>query len=691
MADDRTIRFGVLALSLAVWAAPVAAQSPPAAKPVSLTDAVRLTLEKAPVIQLAREDVSAQQAVVRQARGAFDGEVRLGPLFEHREDSIENTAYFEPERVKRGFAKGLNQAFHVVADNLAEQRRQGRGDLPLCPADGTYSSYYVTLPGSVLPVPLCRPASLSLGAQSYDNIANGGDFNTLLYRQPLSFDPMSTYDLQSELASVFQVQVSTQVLDMRERSNELLDTLQVYARIVEVRAGLAYTRLGVLPDFVASNSVSIFGQYSKPFRNGNVFQFKATFDGRGTLFRGKPIDPTFGGSSTPNSWGNRLEAFWVQPLRRGHGADTVQAAERAAAKNVDASRFTFQQTSADQALATANAYFGLIAAEESLALTRQSLDTQRRTLETTIKLVGAGEVASADLARARARTSEVESDVATARLAVVAAQSTLADAMGVPYSEMSTLSAADAFPVKPVDLDVDALSTEASSRRADLKAASALRDTSRILLAAARADTRSRFDLSFSGGMAQRYYGSTFESLPSELANLPARDAYLTYYNPTGLGRAFQKRWEPVASITGTIELPFRNNRRLGRLDQATASVRESEIRLGDLGRSIQNAVPQFADNLRRARAEWEQRQDAVIQYEATWDAAQRLRGAGEMTLIDTLLTEQQLTQARLQLVQAKRSYASAVARFRRETGTLVVFSDWTQGQPNLAGIVAAR
>ena len=43
----------------------------------------------------------------------------------------------------------------------------------------------------------------------------------------------------------------------------------------------------------------------------------------------------------------------------------------------------------------------------------------------------------------------------------------------------------------------------------------------------------------------------------------------------------------------------------------------------------------------------------------------------GEMTLIDTLLTEQQLTEARLQLVEARRVYASAVARFKRETGTL--------------------
>ena len=57
-------------------------------------------------------------------------------------------------------------------------------------------------------------------------------------------------------------------------------------------------------------------------------------------------------------------------------------------------------------------------------------------------------------------------------------------------------------------------------------------------------------------------------------------------------------------------------------------------------------------------------------------DATQRLRAAGEITLIDTLLTEQLLTEARLQLVEARRVYASAIARFKRETGTLLAGGD---------------
>src|SRR5437660_12025208 len=125
--EPHTIRRGLLVWLLAAWAAPVAAQNPPVgAMPISLADGVRQSLEQARLVRLAREDVNIQQAAVRQARGAFDPIVQIGPLYEHREDNIENTEFFSTERVKRGFAHGLNVGFGLVANALAEQIRQGR-------------------------------------------------------------------------------------------------------------------------------------------------------------------------------------------------------------------------------------------------------------------------------------------------------------------------------------------------------------------------------------------------------------------------------------------------------------------------------------------------------------------------------------------------------------------------------------
>ena len=451
MSGIRFLRRGGLTPVLLVstlWAAgPAAAQAPPA---ITLADAVRTSLDKAPVVQLAHENVNAQQATLRVARGTFDGVFSVGPLFEHRENSTADGGTLENEKVKRGLALGISQGFGAVARALDQQLKNGRADLPVCPTDGSWSIYVATLPGTTLPVPLCRPASTALGVQSVDNLDGANISASSLFRQPSGLDPMAIYDLQLKVANVYQVQVGSSVLDAHERGFQALNTLREIAHEVETRAGLAYTRLGALPDFQYTNTASIVGSLTKPLRNGTLLQIQATFDGRGAQFRGKPLDTVFGGRDTPNRYGSRVEVFWVQPLKRGRGATTVDAPERAARTNVDAARYTYQQTAADQALATANAYFSLIAAQEALAFTRQSLETQRRMLENTIKLVGAGEVASSDVTRARARTSEVEADVETGRLAVIAAQASLATAMGVSSAEMTTLAATDVFPARPL-------------------------------------------------------------------------------------------------------------------------------------------------------------------------------------------------------------------------------------------------
>ncbi|MFN7916630.1 MAG: TolC family protein [Vicinamibacterales bacterium] len=677
-------RIAVLA-SVLLTPAAIAAGQETVPTPITLTQGVTQALDKAAIVALARQDVNAQEGALRQARGTFDASIVLSPGFEHHEDNIENTAFFNPERVKRGFATGLHTGFGAIADSLGQQIALGRGDLPLCPTDGSYSSYFVTLPGTVLSVPVCRPASLTQGSQALD------DPNNFNFRQALPFDPLSSFTLQTVLASAFRVQLATQTLEVHERANELLLTLQAAARSVEVKAGLIEQRLGALPEFVYSNTLSFDGQIVKPFRNGTIFQFSTSFDGKATQFRDKPIDPKFGGTDVPNNFGNRIEVALIQPLKRGRGADTVRAVERSAQKNLDASRFAFQQTAADQALATADAYFGLMEAEETLALTQASLATQRRLLDTTTRLAAAGDIAAAEVTRSRARTTAVATDVESARLAVLSAQGALADAMGAAGSAAPALATADTFPPAPLAAEVTAVPREAINQRADVKALSTYVESSRVFLAAARAETRARFDLRMSGGFAQRYFGPTFQSLGDENGQHLTNDLYVKYYDPTGFWRGLKSKWEPIGLVTATFQLPIGNNQALGRLAQAQAAVRDSEIRVTDLARSIQHNVPKLLERIDRLRNEWAQQQDVVVQYGTALDDAQRLWGAGNMTLFDTLVTEQQLTSARLRLVQIKRDYASAVARLRRETGTLVTFAEWSQPQLNLSGLVVAR
>jgi outer membrane protein TolC len=519
MAGNTLLRHGSIVIVLAAWALPAAGQPLPAGKPLSLGEAVRISLEQAPVIRSASEGVAVQRGAVREARGAFDALLRLAPVYTHAADDIGST-----------------------------------------------------LASSTLFVP-----------------------------------------------------------DQR----------------------------------LSTNSFSVAVSLEKPFRTGTTVRFDASLSGGDSQFT--PPLPVVGGD-LPGMFVDRFQAYWVQPLLRGRGAVTVQATERSAASTLEASQFEFQQTNADQVLATADRYLTLVAARESLALTRQSLENQRALLESTVRLVAAGEVPRGDVTRARARTLEGEANVQLALRAVLSAQWALADVLGLPPDALTTLAASDAFPPEPLALDLDGLSKEAVARRADVKARSASFEAERILQAAAAADLRPRLDLTISGGATQSHYGSG--------AGFPAPDS---------------SPWGAVALVSCTFELPFGNNQRAGSYVQATSSMHQSEIRLADLGRRVQNTVAQYAEDVRRTRVEWAQRQEAVMRYEATWDAALRLRAAGEMSLIDTLLTEQQLMQARLRLVEARRAYATALARFKRETGTLMNFADWAHGQPDLAGLVAPR
>jgi hypothetical protein len=49
---------------------------------------------------------------------------------------------------------------------------------------------------------------------------------------------------------------------------------------------------------------------------------------------------------------------------------------------------------------------------------------------------------------------------------------------------------------------------------------------------------------------------------------------------------------------------------------------------------------------------------------------------AGDITLIDTLITEEDLTRERIQLARAMRVYLSLLARLRFEIGDLLRFTD---------------
>jgi outer membrane protein TolC len=119
-------------------------------------------------------------------------------------------------------------------------------------------------------------------------------------------------------------------------------------------------------------------------------------------------------------------------------------------------------------------------------------------------------------------------------------------------------------------------------------------------------------------------------------------------------------------------EKPLGNNAARGRLTSREAERRQQQILLGDLRRQVRLGVTRTAQALLEALGRLEQAQNAAKYYDETVKSEFQLFRAGESTLIDSILTEQQQTEAELAVVAARQEVANLLAQLRFETGTLV-------------------
>jgi outer membrane protein TolC len=124
---------------------------------------------------------------------------------------------------------------------------------------------------------------------------------------------------------------------------------------------------------------------------------------------------------------------------------------------------------------------------------------------------------------------------------------------------------------------------------------------------------------------------------------------------------------------------------------QAQATLHEADIQYGSLGRIVSENVTSQTLAVQRARAELERTTESVKQHEITWQATQQLLSAGDISVIDAIVTEQDLTSARLNLVQARLTYAQALAQLRFEAGALVRLGEKEAEGVNLEGLVEER
>ena len=168
-------------------------------------------------------------------------------------------------------------------------------------------------------------------------------------------------------------------------------------------------------------------QFSKLFRTGIQVAPFVDFTAEGSNFKGKERKAEFGGKGLNDLYTTRVGSDFLLPLLRGRGGEAIAAGERAATIEAQAGTLEVEHQRAASILRTAQAYWELRAAQESLAILERSVTRQGDLLKATTALVNGGELARVELARSQAGEARARSRVLDARQRLYDARVELAD------------------------------------------------------------------------------------------------------------------------------------------------------------------------------------------------------------------------------------------------------------------------
>lgn len=366
-------------------------------------------------------------------------------------------------------------------------------------------------------------------------------------------------------------------------------------------------------------------------------------------------DNTFPASGTPRQGVGAVTFQLRVPLMRNAG-DAVGAPLRAAEVEASAARGELEFTVAQILLNSALLYWDYLGKTQRLAISRASELRGEVQLDEIRKLIAADELPKAEINLAQASLNDRRSTRIAAEQALLESRRALGRSLGLSaQATMAIGELADAFPeYAGVSIDAVARKEELTARaldtRSDLIALRRHREAAQILLDAARKNERPQLDL---------VLGVTESGLKEG-------------GSPAAVGPAFLQNFGPGYSANVVFQLPLGNNLARGLVRQQAALVDAQRIRINELNHTISNGIETSAYAVRRATEQLTEADAAVKTYAVTLENERTMRRLGMATLIDILNIEDRYNNALLAAVQARQSFASAIAQFRFETSTLL-------------------
>ncbi len=588
-----------------------------------LLEAVRLTLQHDPFILLQEAETLGRAGSARELSGQFDLTLRGDGRFEYIEQELAESVKRQQRKDRQDLidtlpgVEALADSLDAVVRNLADPRL-------LIDPNSVDLTQGVTDPRTRI-----EALSLQTNLALFTELINAAVSPTL--RQNLTNLRQTAIDLARDQLGRAAREANLIRLDLRN----------------------ALQNLGPAPVDEWKRNARAHLDLVQQLRNGISLSPFFDLSYQAQNFKGKDsTDTARGGQGVKDTYRAEIGFDVRLPLLRGLGKTSVAAAETAARKDYEASRLTLLHEKSRSVLETVRVYWDLRAASEELEVARRSEKLEADLLGFTQALIEAKERPRSDEARVQASHADAQARRSAAERRLSDARIKLARVMGVALeSAESAPLAADPFPEPPADLATTAEAMEVLARKAieermDRKAARLLEEAAGALAKGARRDTRPRLDLQ------ARFFGTS--TAEAKFADLD--------------------RWV-FRSASGAleVEVPFANNLLLGRLAQRESSLDLAEIDSADRARTITLNVLRLAQSLQLAADQLKRATEAVRHYDKTIEDEQAKLKAGDSTLVDTILTEQQTTAARQARVAAHRNYASLLAELRFEAGLLVL------------------
>lgn len=409
-----------------------------------------------------------------------------------------------------------------------------------------------------------------------------------------------------------------------------------------------FAQFGLLTSNQASNVTSLDSSASRLFRNG--------------VQAGPAVQINRNTDNLGNRFGlnqSRVAFQVVVPLLRGRGHDVVEARERAARTDLQASLYDASHTVSQTLGNAAVQYWNAVGAARNLEIVRNSEARGRSYAADVRTLIDADRVPRGELNQLLANLAGRTSQRVAAEQQYFSAQQALAVAMGLGLEEVKQLpNPTEPLPDWPHKTPpkispavVDQFVAEAIQRRGDLLAAGSRQRSAELILPAARNQLRPEVNFTSSLGYAGLWEGTNF----AKIAGAP----FAHVKGPDLLGQI-------------SYRFPPRNNVAQGQLAQAEAAQRQAALRQSDLARQVASAVITALASVSNNVARLELAREAVRYYQLALDGENEKFRLGLGSLVDVLTMEDRLTGALAQQLQAQVDYAIAIVNLRFATGSFI-------------------